>query len=123
MLSARLIGATLCALCCAAVSATDDPMRPVARPGSVRAAPVHKAEPAPLRDWVLTSTLVSNARRVAVINDRLVGIGDEVLGALVVGIDARSAQLRYAGRELVLQLGEPGATKPSDAGRRRGEGQ
>lgn len=98
---------------CGMASATDDPMRPIPRPGSVKHNPVAAPAPAPRRDWVLTSTLVGDARRVAVINDRLVGVGDEVLGARVIGIDARSAQLRYEGQELVLHLGEHRMTNPS----------
>ena len=105
------------------VCATDDPMRPIPRPDSVQRAPVAAPAPAPRRDWVLTSTLVGNTRRVAVINDRLVSVGDEVLGARVIGIDARSAQLRYEGQELVLHLGEHRVTNPSSPERRGEAGQ
>lgn len=123
MRSPKILCALLCSFCCGTSVATNDPMRPVPRPGSVRSAPAVESQPAPRRNWVLSSTLVGNARRVAVINDRLVGVGDEVLGARVIGIDARSARLRYAGRELVLQLGGPAAEKPSTAGMRGGAGQ
>jgi len=93
----------------------------MSRPGTVQIEPKVKVQPAPRRNWVLSSTLVGSARRVAVINDRLVSVGDSVLGAEVIDIGARSARLRYAGQELVLQLG--GGRKPgnkSDAGKRQG---
>lgn len=112
-------------MCClSAVAATNDPMRPLSRPGAVQIEPKVKVQPAPRRNWVLSSTLVGSARRVAVINDRLVSIGDSVLGAEVIDIGARSARLRYAGQELVLQLG--GGRTPANqsaAGKRRGAGQ
>ncbi len=123
MPSAKFLSTTLGILWCGTALAVDDPMRPVPRPGSVQPAPAVATAPAPRRDWVLSSTLVGDARRVAVINDRLVSVGDEVLGALVIGIDARSAQLRYAGQELVLHLGERSETHPSGAERRGGAGQ
>jgi len=93
----------------------------MSRPGAAQVESKVKAQPAPRRNWVLSSTLVGSARRVAVINDRLVSIGDSVLGAEVIDIGARSARLRYAGQELVLQLGD--GRKPgnkSDAGKRQG---
>lgn len=105
MRSTALIAAVVSALWCAELPATtDDPMRPVTRPG-IRVEPDAEPQPARRPDWVLSSTLVSELRRVAVINDRLVGVGDSILGARVVGIGARSARLRYAGQEFLLQLG------------------
>ena len=105
MRKATLIGAVLGgAWCIAALAATNDPMRPVPRPGEVRVQPAQtpkKKRP----NWVLSSTLVGQARRVAVINDQLVGVGDSILGAQVLRIDARSVQLRYSGRDYLLQLG------------------
>ncbi len=80
-------------------------MRPMPRPGSVQTEPASRPARASRPTWVLSSTLVGEARKVAVINDRLVGIGDRVLGAEVIGIGARSARLRYAGQEFHLQLG------------------
>lgn len=115
-----LIGALWCA---SAIAATTDPMRPLARPGSEQTKPASKPEPVPSRNWVLSSTLVGKARSVAVINDRLVSVGDSILGAQVIGIGARSARLRYAGRELVLHLGEHQPGTNSDAGEGRGAGQ
>lgn len=97
-------------------------MRPVPRPGTVTA-PETRPAPPPRRDWVLTSTLVGEQRRVAVINDRLVGIGDSVLGAEVIDIDARSARLRYAGEVLELQLGRQPVDKQPDGRTRHGAGQ
>jgi len=123
--SAKFVSAVITAMCClSAVAATNDPMRPVSRPGAVQIETKVKVQPSPRRNWVLSSTLVGSARRVAVINDRLVSIGDSVLGAEVIDIGARSARLRYAGQELELQLGggrESG--NQTDAGKRRGAGQ
>ncbi len=105
MRSAALIAAVVSGLWCADLPATtDDPMRPVMRPG-IRVEPGVEPRPARRPDWVLSSTLVSELRRVAVINGRLVGVGDSILGARVIGIGARSARLHYAGQELLLQLG------------------
>lgn len=106
MRSGKRLAVAIAGLCCAgALAATNDPMRPLPRPGSVSApAPVRPA-PAPRRHWVLSSTLVGETRRVAVINDRLVGVGDSVLGATVIDISPRSARLRYAGSDVLLRLG------------------
>jgi sRNA-binding protein len=108
--------------CAGALAATNDPMRPVPRPGTVKVAPKAKTRQAPRRNWVLSSTLVGDARRVAVINDHLVSVGDAVFGATVIEIGKRSARLRYAGRDVLLELGESQIAHQSEAGTRPGAG-
>lgn len=55
--------------------------------------------------WVLQSTLVSEHRRVAVINGEAVEPGDTVAGAQVLEIDAYTVRLRTAaGATVVLTL-------------------
>ena len=72
---------------------------------------------------MFSSTLVGDARRVAVINDRLVGIGDSVFGATVIEIGSRSARWRYAWRDVLLELGEGPVVRRSETGNRHGAGQ
>lgn len=121
MLDVKLLLAILGGVCSVgALAATNDPMRPAPRPGTVKIEPKAKPRQAPRRNWVLSSTLVGDARSVAVINDRLVGVGDSVLGATVVEIGTRSARLRYAGRDVLLELGESRIAHQSEAGTRPG---
>ncbi|MDH3713112.1 MAG: hypothetical protein OET44_04590 [Gammaproteobacteria bacterium] len=121
MRSTRFLLAIMSGVCCAsALAATNDPMRPMPRPGSVQTETKAKPRQTARRNWVLSSTLVGEARRVAVINDRLVGVGDSVLGATVVDIGTRSARLRYAGRDVLLRLGESQPGNQSDAAIGRG---
>ncbi len=54
--------------------------------------------------WLLTSTLVSTKRQIAVINRRSVEAGQRVGGALVVWIGPGRARLRHNGREFTLRL-------------------
>ncbi len=55
-------------------------------------------------DWLLTSILISPARRLATIDGRSVTVGDEVSGGRVVAIDAGTAVLRYKGKNYQLSL-------------------
>lgn len=73
-----------------------DPLRP---PGEV------KADPAPRFNasaWKLTSTLVADGRRVAIINDRAVQPGDRVGGARVLAIESGRVRLDYRGRKFTI---------------------
>jgi len=54
--------------------------------------------------WVLSSTLVSAQRRTAVINDRVVAVGDHVNGARVVSIQPSAVRLRMGRREISLMM-------------------
>lgn len=54
--------------------------------------------------WRLESVLISERRKVAVINGRTVGVGDRVDGALVTAIEPGSVSLSADGRTLDLTL-------------------
>lgn len=54
--------------------------------------------------WTLHSTLVSSSRRTAVINNRVVSLGDRINGATVVSIQPSSVRLRAKGREVTLVM-------------------
>ncbi|NOX43993.1 MAG: hypothetical protein GXP19_09715 [Gammaproteobacteria bacterium] len=83
------------------LAAIDDPTRP---PGlnSVPARPASMVKKGPR--WVLSSTLVSPERRAAVINDRVVVLGDRVAGATVVKIEPSTVHLRSGGNDVTLVL-------------------
>ena len=76
-----------------------DPTRPpaVAADQSMR-----KGRQSP--QWRLTATLIGPARRVAVINDRAMQIGETIDGAVLVEVASGSAFLVHEGRRLHLQL-------------------
>lgn len=54
--------------------------------------------------WKLSSIVVGETRRVAVINDEAVGIGDVVNGATVMEILPYAVTLRRNGRDFTLTL-------------------
>ena len=83
-------------------AAVEDPTRP---PGMSEAPSIRSSESAQVSPrWVLTSTLVSPDRRSAVINDRVVSLGDRVNGATVVEINPSEVRLRASGHELTLVM-------------------
>ncbi len=90
----------------------DDPTRP---PVAQQPAKAHKAVHKPIR-WTLNSTLVSVQRRAAVINDRVVGVGEKINGARVVEILPMAVRLRHNGRELTLVLLKKNIKRPSRSG-------
>jgi hypothetical protein len=96
-----LIGILMLAQILPAPAAIDDPTRP---PGlnSVPERPTRLVKKGPR--WVLSSTLVSPERRAAVINDRIVSLGDHVAGATVVKIEPSKVRLRSGGRDVTLVL-------------------
>lgn len=75
-----------------------DPTRPGGTP-TPRAA----AEPAAQR-WHLSSIVIADTRRVAIINDQVVAIGEQVDGATVMDIQAYAVTLRRDGRDFTLTL-------------------
>ncbi len=89
----------------------DDPTRPPAAQSSETHEVVHE----PIR-WMLNSTLVSAQRRTAVINDRVVGVGEKINGARVMEILPMAVRLRYDGRELTLVLLKNNIKRPSRNG-------
>lgn len=54
--------------------------------------------------WVLSSTLISPARRVATINGKTVTVGEHIGTAKVVSIESASVALMDGNKEIVLQL-------------------
>ncbi len=82
------------------VEALDDPLRP---PGAIvqqKLAPRAGAAPRP----VLTSTLIADGRRLAVINGRQVSVGEAIGDAVVIDIQPAQVQLRRRGRTETLRL-------------------
>lgn len=49
------------------------------------------------KDLSVTAIIISKAHRVAVINDYVVGIGDEILGLKIIGIEKN--EVRFYGHE------------------------
>lgn len=87
-----------------------DPTRPPAAVEAVRAAP----QP-PARSYTLQSTRVSEERRSAVIDGRVVVEGDHIGGARVLGIEQARVHLRDARGEFTLTLAVPRVTRPAQA--------
>ena len=72
------------------------------QPPSYRAARTSaNAQPSP---WALTSTLITQDRRVATINGQRVQVGDRVRGARVVEIAPTHVRLSVNGKQRVLRL-------------------
>jgi hypothetical protein len=76
-----------------------DPTRP---PNTVSGKTVPDAQQ-PVK-WNLTATIVGPERRVAVINDRAVQIGQKIDGAVLVAVEAGSALLVREGKQMQLKL-------------------
>jgi len=82
------------------VQAASDPTRP---PG-LNSAPARVTTVKKGPRWVLTSTLVSPVRRSAVINNRVVVLGDRVRGATVVEISPSRVRLRSGSSDVTLVM-------------------
>lgn len=76
-----------------------DPTRPGILSGGVARATEEKPGA-----WTLTSTLIAPQRRVAVINDQLVQVGQAVDGATLIAVEPGSALLRRGGKQIRLTL-------------------
>ncbi|MHB1240405.1 MAG: hypothetical protein ACYC18_07870 [Gammaproteobacteria bacterium] len=85
------------------------------RPPDFRYSAVRSASGPP--PWNLTSTLISPTRRVAVINNRAVEIGDRVDSAQVVAIEAGSVQLRGGEGEFTVRMLAVNVKQPARQGR------
>ena len=75
-----------------------DPTRPASLAGGNAGAEISQQK------WKLTSTLIGPQRRVAIINDRIVQIGQKIDGAELVAVDADSVLIRYSGKKIQLKL-------------------
>lgn len=76
----------------------DDPMRPPVRESRATGS----ADPHP--GWSLTSVLIADDRRLAIINDRVLREGESVAGARVVRIEADHVLIRHSDGERRLSL-------------------
>ena len=90
-----------CSIFAAADAAGDvsDPMRP---PNSSRPV-LSKTDKAP--SWNVSAILVSEGRRLAMINDRLVAVGNTVDGARVRAIYGNAVELVIEGKAVVVRPG------------------
>jgi len=73
------------------------------RPTSAKA-PLSTTKSNVSRSWVLTSTLISNDRRTATINGKLVSIGQHVNSAKVVSIQPNEVWLIYKQKRFRIKL-------------------
>lgn len=74
-----------------------DPTRPV----NVSASSTSQI---PIGVYELQSIIIGKGRRLALINDKFVGVGDTVGGAKVVNIDRNSVVISEAGQRRTIQL-------------------
>ena len=76
-----------------------DPTRPMVLSG----VSVGTSAPKTIK-WTLTSTLIAPQRQVAVINDQIVKVGENIDGAKLVTVKPGSALLNHAGKTIQLKL-------------------
>lgn len=93
-------------------AALDDPTEP---PPNYQAVPVGGAQPdvgsaTPIQRWLLTSTLISPQRRIAVINGRAVKPGDTLEDVTVVEVAPATVRLRDTQGEFSVTM-QPAAVK------------
>ncbi len=109
----------VCAIALAALfaagAAMATPLSDPTRPPTAQAVSSHKAVRKQPR-WTLSSTLVSAQRRTAVINDRVVSVGEKINGARVMAIDSDSVHLRRRGSDITLVLLRKNVKRPSRHG-------
>lgn len=99
LLSVAVMMLSLCWV--STICALEDPTRPpTATSSSIHVN--NKSERGPR--WTLHSTLVSSDRRTAVINNRVVSLGDRINGATVVSIQPSEVRLRDKNREVTLMM-------------------
>lgn len=55
-------------------------------------------------NWRLTSTLIASKRRVAIINNQTVQVGQTIDGAVLLAVESDSALLRRQGENIRLDL-------------------
>lgn len=77
----------------------NDPTRP---PGVKLSGQLAGTKSAPR--WVLSSTLIAPARRLATINGKTVSVGEDIAGAKVVTIEPARVSLREGNRHFVVEL-------------------
>lgn len=77
-----------------------DPMRPPAHAPAPRRSASNKAP-----SWHLSAILVSPDRRLAMVNNRLVGVGGVINGARVKSIQGNVVELEVNGKSMFLRPG------------------
>jgi len=82
-----------------------DPTQPPQQKRAVVISPKQLSE-----KWKLSYTLVSEERSVAVINGKVVAVGDTMAGARIQSIDSSGVTLRRAGKRIRLELLPKGST-------------
>ena len=78
-------------------AALEDPLQPPGWDAPAHAAPFDAGR------WQLSSTLLAQGRRVAIINGQPVRAGDHVDGARVLAIEAGGVRLDYRGHRFTIQ--------------------
>lgn len=101
----------------AGASGTDmrDPLRP---PGYIESTGTTAAPAFDAGAWKLAYTLVSQGRRVAIINGDNVSAGDVVAGARVIAIEPGRAVLDYNGRRFTIRRTNPSVRYREQRGER-----
>ncbi|WP_238552842.1 hypothetical protein, partial [Legionella oakridgensis] len=61
--------------------------------------------------YQLQSIIIGRSRRLALINDQFVSIGDSIGSAVVIAIDRNSVVLSESGRKLKIDLFDSGIRK------------
>ena len=87
-----------------------DPMRPFA------AAPDAGGETSASQRLTLTGVLISESRRIAVINNRFYRVGDRVDGAEIVRTEPGSMRIRRGSEEVLITLREERVVTVESAG-------
>ena len=106
----------LMSLSVSAVAAGDSVITDPTQPPVLVSAPVAAAATA--QGLRLYSTRVSDSGWVALINDRIVGVGSQIDGAEVISIAPGVVSLRRGEDTLMLQLEWPGVKSPVESGER-----
>lgn len=79
------------------------PLADPTRPAAVASGGAGPKIVQPLK-WRLTSTLIASKRRVAIINDQAVQVGQAIDGAVLIAVESDSALLRRGGKKIQLDL-------------------
>ncbi|AHE68381.1 hypothetical protein [Legionella oakridgensis] len=87
----------------AQVAKERDPTRPAVQIGSIKDTSVER--------YQLQSIIIGRSRRLALINDQFVSIGDSIGSAVVIAIDRNSVVLSESGRKLKIDLFDSGIRK------------
>ena len=82
-----------------------DPMRPPTADAEV-------ATPSKQRTLVLSGIVIGADRRIAIINDRALRVGDRIGGATIDSIDRNGVALRRDDHVVTLELDRPAARRP-----------